>query len=182
MSLHGTIISGFGGQGVMLIGQVLSYAAMVENKNVTWLPSYGPEMRGGTAYCMVVMDEESVGSPIVDKPTEVIAMNIPSLLRFEDELVENGVMVLNTSVVDREPSRKDIKVVKVDANKIADEIGNSKVANMVVLGSYIAAAGTISVDSVKAALEKKLTGKKAKLVDINIEAVKRGMQIAQEQL
>ncbi|HOO31839.1 MAG TPA: 2-oxoacid:acceptor oxidoreductase family protein [Thermotogota bacterium] len=182
MSLHGTIVSGFGGQGVMLIGQIISYAAMEENMNVTWLPSYGPEMRGGTAYCMIVMDEESVGSPIVDKPTEVIAMNIPSLLRFEGELAENGVMVLNTSVVDREPSRKDIRVVKVDANKVADEIGNSKVANMVVLGSYVAAAGIVSIDSVKAALEKKLTGKKAKLVDINIEAVKRGMQIAQEQL
>lgn len=182
MSLHGTIVSGFGGQGVMLIGQILSYAAMVENKNVTWLPSYGPEMRGGTANCMVVMDEEAVGSPIVDRPTEVIAMNIPSLIKFEEELVDNGVMILNTSVVDREPKRTDIKVIKVDANKVAEKIGNRKVANMVILGSYLAAAGTVSLESVKAALEKKLTGKKAKLVDINIEAVKSGMQIAQEQL
>ncbi len=182
MSLHGTIIAGFGGQGVMLIGQILSHAAMVEGKKVTWLPSYGPEMRGGTANCMVVMDEEDVGSPIIDRPTEVIAMNIPSLIKFEEELIEDGVMIINTSVIDKEPKRKDIKIVKIDANKIADEIGNLKVANMVVLGSYMEASKTISLDSVQKALEKKLTGKKAKLVAINIEAIKRGMQVAREQL
>ncbi|HPF17036.1 MAG TPA: 2-oxoacid:acceptor oxidoreductase family protein [Thermotogota bacterium] len=182
MSLHGTIVSGFGGQGVMLIGQILSYAAMVEGKNVTWLPSYGPEMRGGTANCMVVIDDEDVGSPIVDKPTEVIAMNIPSLIKFEEELVSDGVMILNTSVVDKEPKRKDIKVVKIDANKIAEEVGNLKVANMVVLGSYIEATDIISIESVQKALEKKLTGSKAKLVQVNIEAIKRGMQVAKEQL
>ncbi len=182
MSLHGTIISGFGGQGVMLIGQILSQAAMVEGKNVTWLPSYGPEMRGGTANCMVVMDEEDVGSPIIDRPTEVIAMNIPSLIKFEGELAEGGVMIINTSVIDRDAKRKDIKVIKIDANKIADEIGNLKVANMVVLGSYMEASKTITLDSVQKALEKKLTGAKAKLVPINIEAIKRGMQVAREQL
>ncbi len=182
MSLHGTIVSGFGGQGVMLIGQILSYAAMVEGKNVTWLPSYGPEMRGGTANCMVVIDDEDVGSPIIDKPTEVIAMNIPSLIKFEEELVSDGVMILNTSVVDKEPKRKDIRVVKIDANKIAEEVGNLKVANMVVLGSYIEATDIISIEAVQKALEKKLTGSKAKLVQVNIEAIKRGMQVAKEQL
>ncbi|MFW6263192.1 MAG: 2-oxoacid:acceptor oxidoreductase family protein [Thermotogota bacterium] len=182
MSLHGTIVSGFGGQGVMLIGQILSYAAMVEGKNVTWLPSYGPEMRGGTANCMVVIDDEAVGSPIIDKPTEVIAMNIPSLLKFEDELEKDGIMILNSSVIDKEPERKDIKVIKIDANKIADELGNLKVANMVVLGAYIESAKIITLDAVQKALENKLTGKKAKLVQLNIEAVKRGMQVAKEQL
>ncbi|MEA1884405.1 MAG: 2-oxoacid:acceptor oxidoreductase family protein [Thermotogota bacterium] len=182
MSLHGTIVSGFGGQGVMLIGQILSYAAMVEGKNVTWLPSYGPEMRGGTANCMVVIDEEAVGSPIIDKPTEVIAMNIPSLLKFEDELEKEGIMILNSSAIDIETKRTDIKVVKIDANKIADEIGNLKVANMVVLGAYIEAAKIITLDAVKKALEKKLTGKKAKLLQMNIEAIKRGMQVASQQL
>src|SRR6056297_1455539 len=182
MSLHGTIVSGFGGQGVMLIGQILSYAAMVEGKNVTWLPSYGPEMRGGTANCMVVIDDEIVGSPIIDKPTEVIAMNIPSLIKFEDELEKDGVMILNSSVIDIEPERTDIKVVKIDANKIADEIGNLKVANMVLLGAYIEAAKIITLPAVQKALENKLTGKKAKLVQLNIEAVKRGMQVAKEQL
>jgi len=182
MSLHGTIISGFGGQGVMLIGQILSYAAMEEGKHVTWLPSYGPEMRGGTANCMVVIDDEAVGSPIIDKPTEVIAMNIPSLIKFEDELEKEGTMILNSSVIDQEPERTDIKVVKIDANKIADEIGNLKVANMVLLGAYIEAAKIITLPAVQKALENKLTGKKAKLVQLNIEAVKRGMQVAKEQL
>jgi 2-oxoglutarate ferredoxin oxidoreductase subunit gamma len=182
MSLNSTIISGFGGQGVMLIGQILSHAAMVSGRNVTWLPSYGPEMRGGTANCMVVHDEEEIGSPIIDRPTEVIVMNIPSLIKFEEELEKAGLMVINTSVVDREPTREDIRVVKVDANKVADEIGNPKVSNMVILGCYLAASESITLESVKKALEKKLTGKKAKLVDINIEAVKRGMQIAKEQL
>ena len=182
MSLHGTIVSGFGGQGVMLIGQILSYAAMVEGKNVTWLPSYGPEMRGGTANCMVVIDEEDVGSPIIDKPTEVIAMNIPSLIKFEEELEKEGMMIINTSVIDKEPTREDITVIKIDANKIADEIGNLKVANMVILGAYIEATKIISVEAVQKALEKKLTGKKAKLIQINIEAIKRGMQVVSQQL
>ncbi len=179
---HGAIISGFGGQGVMLIGQVLSYAAMLDNKNVTWLPSYGPEMRGGTANCMVVYDEEAVGSPIVDTPTEVVAMNIPSLLKFEEELPENGILILNSSVIDREPNREDIKVIKVDANKIADELGNLKVANMVVLGAYVQATEMTGIETLEKALKKKLTGNKSKLVEINLAAIKKGMQVAKEQM
>jgi len=182
MSYHGTIVSGFGGQGVMLIGQILSYSGMIEDKNVTWMPSYGPEMRGGTANCSVVIDDNPIGSPVVDKPTEVIAMNIPSLLKFEKDIVENGVLILNTSVIDREPERKDLKVVKVDANKIADELGNLKTANMVILGAYIQASNAVSFDNVKKALEKKLTGNKAKLIDLNLEAIKKGMNIAKDQL
>ncbi len=182
MSYHGTVISGFGGQGVMLIGQLLSYSAMIEDKNVTWMPSYGPEMRGGTANCSVVIDDIPIGSPVVDKPTEVIAMNIPSLLKFENDIIPNGILVLNTSVIDREPVRKDLKIIKVDANKIADELGNLKTANMVVMGAYIEASGAVSLENVKKALEKKLTGSKADLIDINIQALKKGMEAAREQL
>jgi 2-oxoglutarate ferredoxin oxidoreductase subunit gamma len=170
------IIAGFGGQGVMLMGQVLATAAMIEDKHSTWLPSYGPEMRGGTANCTVVISEDMIGSPIADTPTSVIAMNIPSLLKFEEKLSTEGLLIINTSVVDREPSRKDIQVAKIDANKIAEEIGNLKVANMVVLGAYIEKTGLISMKSIEKAFEEKLIGKKAKLIDMNIKAVKAGME------
>ncbi|MGC9383232.1 MAG: 2-oxoacid:acceptor oxidoreductase family protein [Kosmotogaceae bacterium] len=170
------IIAGFGGQGVMLMGQVLATAAMIEDKHSTWLPSYGPEMRGGTANCTVVISEEMIGSPIADTPTSVIAMNIPSLLKFEEKLSSEGLLIINTSVVDREPSRKDIQVAKIDANKIAEEIGNLRVANMVVLGAYVEKTGLISMDSIEKAFERKLTGKKAKLIEMNTKAVKAGME------
>jgi 2-oxoglutarate ferredoxin oxidoreductase subunit gamma len=170
------IIAGFGGQGVMLMGQVLATAAMIEDKHSTWLPSYGPEMRGGTANCTVVISEEMIGSPIADTPNSVIAMNIPSLLKFEEKLSPEGLLIINTSVVDREPSRKDIQVAKIDANKIAEEIGNLRVANMVVLGAYVEKTGLISMESIEKAFERKLTGKKAKLIDMNIKAVKAGME------
>jgi 2-oxoglutarate ferredoxin oxidoreductase subunit gamma len=170
------IIAGFGGQGVMLMGQVLATAAMIEDKHSTWLPSYGPEMRGGTANCTVVISEEMIGSPIADTPNSVIAMNIPSLLKFEEKLSPEGLLIINTSVVDREPSRKDIQVAKIDANKIAEDIGNLRVANMVILGAYVEKTGIISMESIEKAFERKLTGKKAKLIDMNIKAVKAGME------
>ncbi len=170
------IIAGFGGQGVMLMGQVLATAAMIEDKHSTWLPSYGPEMRGGTANCTVVISEEMIGSPIADTPNSVIAMNIPSLLKFEEKLSPEGLLIINTSVVDREPSRKDIQVAKIDANKIAEDIGNLRVANMVILGAYVEKTGIISMESIEKAFERKLTGKKAKLIDMNIKAVKAGMK------
>ncbi len=170
------IISGFGGQGVMLMGQVLATAAMIENKHSTWLPSYGPEMRGGTANCTVVISEEMIGSPIADTPSSVIAMNIPSLIKFEEKLSQEGLLIINSSVVDREPSRNDIKVAKIDANKIAEEIGNLRVANMVVLGAYIEKTNLVSLESVEKAFERKLTGRKAKLIEMNLEAVKAGME------
>ena len=170
------IIAGFGGQGVMLMGQVLATAAMIEDKHSTWLPSYGPEMRGGTANCTVVISEEMIGSPIADTPNSVIAMNIPSLLKFEEKLSPEGLLIINTSVVDREPSRKDIQVAKIDANKIAEDIGNLRVANMVILGAYVEKTEIISMESIEKAFERKLTGKKAKLIDMNIKAVKAGMK------
>lgn len=170
------IIAGFGGQGVMLMGQVLATAAMIENKHSTWLPSYGPEMRGGTANCTVVISEEMIGSPIADTPNSVIAMNIPSLLKFEEKLSQNGILIINSSVVDREPSRHDIQVAKIDANKIAEDIGNLRVANMVVLGAYVEKTGLVSMESIEKAFERKLTGQKAKLIDVNITAVKAGMK------
>ncbi|AKI98153.1 2-oxoacid:acceptor oxidoreductase family protein [Kosmotoga pacifica] len=180
MSENILIAAGFGGQGVMLLGQILATAAMYDDKHSTWLPSYGPEMRGGTANCTVVISDETIGSPITDTPGELIIMNIPSLLKFESTLKKEGLLILNTSVVDREPQRKDIEIVKVNANKVAEEIGNTKVANMVMLGAYLERTGAVSVESVEKALRKKLTGKKAALIEMNLKAIEAGMKLARK--
>lgn len=168
------IISGFGGQGVMAIGKTLTEAGMKEGMEVSWLPSYGPEMRGGTANCSVVLSDESIVSPIVLEPTELIAMNLPSLLKFESVVKPGGTIFVNSSVVDKKVERTDVKAVYVDCIKIADELGNSKVANMVMLGAYIEAMKNLSTDTIKEMLVHMFTGPKAKLVDLNIEALKRG--------
>ena len=174
---HGLIIAGFGGQGVMLMGQILAEAGMMEGKHVTWLPSYGPEMRGGTANCTVVISDEPVASPVIDVPTEIVVMNIPSLLKFEPYLKGEGYLFMNVSVIDREPKRKDINVVKVPANDIADKLGNLKVANMVMLGAYIAVTKAVEKETVFEALERKLKGKKANLLEINKKAILEGMNL-----
>ena len=174
---HGLIIAGFGGQGVMLMGQVLAEAGMIEGKHVTWLPSYGPEMRGGTANCTVVISDEPVASPVIDIPTEVVVMNIPSLLKFEPYLNKEGFLFMNASVIDREPKRRDIKVIKVPANDIADKLGNLKVANMVMLGAYIAITDVVDKETVFEALKRKLKGKKADLLGINKKAILEGMSL-----
>jgi len=168
------IISGFGGQGVMAIGKTLTEAGMKEGKEVSWLPSYGPEMRGGTANCSVVLSDESIVSPIVLEPTELIAMNLPSLLKFESLVKPGGTIFVNSSVVDKKVERTDVKAVYVDCIKIADELGNAKVANMVMLGAYIEAMKNLSTETIKEMLVHMFTGPKAKLVDLNIEALKRG--------
>ena len=168
------IITGFGGQGVMAIGKTLTEAGMKEGMEVSWLPSYGPEMRGGTANCSVVLSDESIVSPIVLEPTELIAMNLPSLLKFESLVKPGGTIFVNSSVVDKKVERTDVKAVYVDCIKIADELGNAKVANMVMLGAYIEAMKNLSTETIKEMLVHMFTGPKAKLVDLNIEALKRG--------
>ncbi len=176
MSTYAVVAAGFGGQGVMLLGKIIAEAAMHEGKKVTWLPSYGPEMRGGTANCTVVISDEDIGSPVVDKPDTVIAMNIPSMLKFEKEVKQDGILLINSSVIDREATRKDVKVYKIKANDIADEIGNIKVANMTVLGAFAKVSGLISLESIKKALEETMTGRKKVFLEINLKAVQRGME------
>ena len=173
------VIAGFGGQGVLLIGQLLAYAGMYEGKNVSWLPSvpsYGPEMRGGTANCSVIMSDEPVGSPIVYHPTELIAMNGPSLKKFEDEVVPGGTVFLNSSIIKEKVDREDLRVIQVPCDTIANELGNGKVANMVMLGAYIAATGALKADTLREMIRQMFTGPKAKLVDLNMTALARGME------
>jgi len=178
--LEKVIIAGFGGQGVMLMGRLLAYAGMLEGKNVAWMPSYGPEMRGGTANCTVIISSEEIASPVVPDPMSIIAMNKPSLDKFEPTVQKDGLIVLNSSLVEQKVNRDDVSVVKVPANDIANELGNTKVANMVALGAYIKKSGVVKLETIFKALEKTLTGPKQKLIDLNKQALKQGAELVKE--
>lgn len=171
------IMAGFGGQGVMAIGKLLAYAGMLEEKQVTWMPSYGPEMRGGTANCAVVVSQTEVGSPLISKDgTAAIVMNLPSMTKFEKELVTGGKLIINKSLIDVEPSRKDIDVYYISANELATELGNAKVANMIMLGAYLELTKAVEVDSVLKAFVKVFGESKADLVPLNKEALQKGAE------
>lgn len=172
---HEIVLAGFGGQGVMLMGQLLTYAGMLENKNVSWIPSYGPEMRGGTANCSVIISEEPIGAPIVTEPTTVVAMNLPSLDKFEPQLKAGGTLIINSSLIERGAKRGDVTTYQVPSNDIANELGNAKVANMVVLGAVLAATGAVSQESVLKAFAK-MFAKKPGLLAINEQAINRGAE------
>ncbi len=168
------ITAGFGGQGVLFPGQLLTYAAMDEGREVTWIPSYGPEMRGGTANCTVVISDEEIGSPMVSDPQAVIAMNLPSLDKYEGKVRPGGVLVVNESMVDRAVSRQDIKVVMVKANEIAEELGDKRMMNMVLLGALIANLPVIPLQAIEKALAGHLPERHHKMLPKNYEALKRG--------
>ena len=170
------IISGFGGQGVMAIGKTLCEAGMKEGKNVSWLPSYGPEMRGGTANCSVIVSDDPVASPLVDKADVIVAMNRPSLDKFEEHVKPGGVLVINSSIIDRKAVRDDITVVYCDANGIAESIGNPKGANVAILGATLAKAPVTSVESMMEAIRIELGEKKARFLEGNKKALLAGME------
>ena len=172
--LEQNIFAGFGGQGVLLMGQLLAYAGMLEDKEVSWLPSYGPEMRGGTANCSVVVSESPVASPIVTMATTVVAMNRPSLDKFEDSVLPDGKLFINSSIIDKKSDRGDVEVYYVPCNEIAEELGNPRVANMVMLGAYIEKTKCVDFESVLQALLYKLGEKKAHLIPLNREALNKG--------
>jgi 2-oxoglutarate ferredoxin oxidoreductase subunit gamma len=172
------IFAGFGGQGVLLMGQLIAYSGMYEGKNVSWVPSYGPEMRGGTANCSVVVSEEAVGSPVFTEPNVLVAMNRPSLEKFEASLQPGGLLFYNSSLINIKPKRTDITVIAVPANELADQLGNSRVANMVVMGAIIKKTGIVKVDTAMHVLtEKVLTGRKEKLIPVNRAAFDQGMKL-----
>ena len=168
------IIAGFGGQGVQLIGKMLVEAGMEEGKEVSFLPSYGAEMRGGTSNCNVIISDEPVGSPIVNEATCVMALNRPSMDKFEGSVIPGKTLLINSSLVDRKAERTDIEAIYVPANDIANELGNTKVANMVMLGAYIAATGALQVQTLQEMLRHMFSGKKEALIPLNMEALTRG--------
>jgi 2-oxoglutarate ferredoxin oxidoreductase subunit gamma len=172
------IFAGFGGQGMLLIGKFLAMASMMDGKHVSWLPSYGPEMRGGTANCSVIVSDKPVASPLVDKADVVIAMNRPSLDKFESHVKPGGTLVINSSIIDRKSDRTDINVVYCDANKIAEEVGNPKGANVAILGALLEKSPVVSVDTMVEAIRIELGEKKAKFLEGNKKALIAGMEAA----
>jgi 2-oxoglutarate ferredoxin oxidoreductase subunit gamma len=174
------IVAGFGGQGVLFTGQLLSYASMDEGKEVTWIPSYGPEMRGGTANCTIIIADEEIGSPLVKHPQAVIAMNLPSLDKYESMLKPGGVLVVNSSMVNRQPTRTDIKVVLIPGNEIAEAIGDKRMTNMVLLGGLLANLPVIPLEAIEKALKAHLPERHHKLLPKNYEALHKGASFIAE--
>jgi 2-oxoglutarate ferredoxin oxidoreductase subunit gamma len=174
------LIAGFGGQGILLIGQLMAKAAMHEGKNVSWMPSYGPEMRGGEANCAVVISTEPIGSPLVTEPPVAVIMNLPSLKKFEPTMEKGGMLLYNTSLIDAAPERCDTKIVPIPCNEIAESLGNSRVANMVMLGAIIEATQVITPDSAMDALKDVFGEKKANLLPLNRSALEAGMEAARK--
>ena len=173
-------LAGFGGQGVMFAGQVLSYAAMDIGKEVTWIPSYGPEMRGGTANCTVVIADEEIGSPLVQNPPAVIIMNLPSLDKYEPIVKPGGVLVVNSSMVDRDVSRSDITWVSIPCNEIAEEAGDRRMANVVATGALLALLPVLTLEDIESALTAHMPGRHKDLLTKNVEALKRGAEYAKK--
>jgi len=175
------IMSGFGGQGILLMGQLLCYAGMHEGKNVTWMPSYGPEMRGGTANCTVMICSDRVGSPVTRHPSSLVAMNKLSLDRFENSIEPEGFLIINSSLVEREPQRTDLTVIKVPANKIAEEAGAIQVTNMAALGAYVEGRGAVALESVIVALRRMIPEHRQELLAVNENALRKGAEVAAAQ-
>jgi 2-oxoglutarate ferredoxin oxidoreductase subunit gamma len=172
------IISGFGGQGVLFAGQLLAYAALDCGRHVTWIPSYGPEMRGGTAHCVVIVSDDEIGSPIVRNPRAVIVMNLPSLDKYEALVKPGGVLVVNTSLVDRAPSRKDIESVLVPAIKLAEGLGDRRLANIVLLGALLERLPVLSLEAVGTALDKHIPARHRDMLQANLAALQKGAALA----
>ncbi len=171
MASQQIIFAGFGGQGILSMGKFLAYAGMDSNMEVSWLPSYGPEMRGGTANCSVVLSDTPVGSPIVTKPDTVVIMNRPSLDKFEDMVVPGGLIILDSDLVDRMPKRDDIKVIAIPAQTEAKKVGSKTIANMVLLGALVKETGIVTMDEIIASLKDH---GKEKFFESNKEALKIG--------
>ena len=175
----GYIFAGFGGQGMLLIGKFLAMANMLDGKHVSWLPSYGPEMRGGTANCSVIVSDEEVASPMIDKADVLIAMNLPSLDKFEHTVKPGGLIVVNSSIIDRKVQRDDVKVVYCDSAKIADEVKNPKGANVAILGAMMGAdEESVDTDKMVEAIRLELGERKLRFLEGNKAALAAGMEAA----
>jgi len=173
------IISGFGGQGALFAGQLLAYAAMDEGFHVTWIPSYGPEMRGGKARCTVIVSEEEIGSPLVRRPSAAIVLNIPSMEAFEPLIKPQGVLVVNSSLVPHESERGDLRLACVPATDRAIELGNVRLANVICLGALVQLTGAVPLDAIAEALDRHLPERHRELLVLNKEALHIGAQAAQ---
>ncbi|MBQ7045054.1 MAG: 2-oxoacid:acceptor oxidoreductase family protein [Clostridia bacterium] len=174
MSTKQFLFSGFGGQGILFSGKFLAYKGLTENKQVSWLPSYGPEMRGGTASCSVIVSDEPVGSPIVSNPDILVAMNLPSLDKFEQSVVPGGIIFADSTLIERKVTREDVTVYYIPATKLASDNGYPTLANMIILGKVLKVLGEFNTDDLTAALKKVISAKRADMLDTNLKALTLG--------
>ncbi|MCQ2453613.1 MAG: 2-oxoacid:acceptor oxidoreductase family protein [Clostridia bacterium] len=174
MANYEMIIAGFGGQGLLFSGKVLAYAGLLENRELSWLPSYGPEMRGGTANCNVILSDTPVGSPIVQQPNVLMVMNTPSLDKYENDVVPGGKIFIDSSLISRKVVREDVEAYYIPATKMAQDMGVPTLANMILLGAIIANTGCVQPDTIAAALHKVIPARKADLFDVNMQAIEAG--------
>ncbi len=174
---HRIIMAGFGGQGIMVMGRLLSYAALFAGKEVSWIPAYGVEQRGGTANCSVCVSDEIIAVPIVTEPTSAIIMNEPSLDKFEPMFEKGAIVLVNSSIVKRKLTRTDVTAVYLDVNHIAEEIGDVQYANMVMLGAFAKKTGIVDISIIKDALKKVLSARRQNLLEINHKALEKGYSL-----
>jgi 2-oxoglutarate ferredoxin oxidoreductase subunit gamma len=175
---HATVIGGFGGQGLLFAGKVLAQAAVIEDLAVSWIPSYGPEMRGGTASCTVIVADRAIGSPIVDAADSVIALNPPSMAKFEPVLVPGGLLILNASLIEAEPRRTDVEVVALPCTALARAAGNDRLVSIVALGGLLARRPIVRVDSIRQAIAETLGQHHPELIAADLAAFERGFEQA----
>ena len=173
-----TIFSGFGGQGALFAGKLLAYAGIAEGLYVTWFPSYGPEMRGGTAHCTVIVSEEEIGAPVIRNPSAAVVLNLPSLEKYGPLVNPGGVLVVNTSLIPKTCERDDIRIISIPASDIASELGNTRMANLVLLGALIEATGIVSMETIEQQLEEHLSERHRKWLEPNKQALRKGASLA----
>ena len=176
MSQTQYLFSGFGGQGILFSGKFLAYKGLMDGANVSWLPSYGPEMRGGTASCSVIVSDTPVGSPIVSRPDVLIAMNLPSLDKYEETVVPGGTIYVDSTLIERKVQRTDVKVVYIPATKLASDNGTPTLANMIIVGKILKELGEFDEDALRAALGKVISAKRADMLETNLKAMKIGAE------
>lgn len=174
MSTTQILIAGFGGQGVLFAGKLLAYNGLISDKQVSWLPSYGPEMRGGTANCSIIISDDPVGSPIVSNPDVLVAMNLPSLEKYENDVVSGGIIIVDSSLISKKVTRDDVTAYYVPATKLAKDEGFSTLANMILMGKLMKVCDCVNFDIIDENVKKVVPAKKANLIDVNIKALRTG--------
>ncbi|MBE6633860.1 MAG: 2-oxoacid:ferredoxin oxidoreductase subunit gamma [Ruminococcaceae bacterium] len=176
MSTVQYLFSGFGGQGILFAGKFMAYQGLIEEKQVSWLPSYGPEMRGGTASCGVIIGDEPVGSPIVNTPDVLVAMNLPSLDKYESAVAPGGILFVDSTLVERKVNRTDVTVYEIPATRLASDNGMPTLANMIIIGKILKVLGLFNEEKIGAALKKVISAKRADMLEINLKAMRIGAE------
>lgn len=171
------IFAGFGGQGVLLAGQLIAEAGMKKGKNVTWMPSYGPEMRGGSANCSVVVSDDMIGTPIILDPNILVAMNAPSLKIFESYVVSGGTIIYNSSLISEPPTRQDVTIIPLPCNEFSASLGQPRTVNMPLIGTIMELTKIFTLEDIKEVMNEKFSGKKAQLIELNLQAIEMGRKI-----